>query len=207
MPLGGARPRTSSYFRDLFGLAPAACLVLYSGSLGAWGKQLELVQSVRHWPENSTLIMHCGYGGGFESSYGKSLRTAAHGLPVYFSDRNLDYDALGEAMTSADIGVAHYEAIDANFTEILFSSNKIGEYLCSGLPVICSSQPGLKEFIHSNGVGCALPVEQTPQALQMIQSDLATYREAVHRCVQEHFDFSAWFEQALGDIFPDGGAA
>ena len=202
MPLGGLRPRTGTYFRSLFGITPETCLVLYSGGIGSWGQQLELVQSVRHWPQNCALVMHCGQAYLFETEYGQALCKAGEGFPVYFSSETLEYGTLCEAMTSADIGVAHYKDIDANFTEILFSSNKIGEYLCSGLPIICSPQASLKQFVDANGIGQALPVEQMPQALYAILADLERYRCAVRRCVEQHFDFKAWFEQALGDLLP-----
>ena len=202
MPMDGLRPRTGTYFRDHFGIAPETYLVLYSGGIASYGQHLELLQTVRHWPRNCALVMHTWCAASFETKYGLALRKAGEGLPVYFSSETLNYKALCEAITSADIGVAHYKDIDSNFTEILFSSNKIGEYLCSGLPIICSPQPSLKQFVDANGIGQALPVEQTPQALYAIMSDLERYRCAVRRCVERHFDFNEWFEQALGDLLP-----
>ena len=187
----------SSYFRDLFAIPKDMHIAAYAGSFTPWAMCLDIINSMTNWPENCALVMHTWSEDAPRSDYFQQMRKAAQGRPVYFSIRYLSYSELATVFSSADVGLLYYEAIDANFTEILFSSNKFGEYMAAGLPVICSPFPSLVEFVARQNIGCAVPVQEIGPALRKITADLDAYRARVEACRNEYFEFEKYFYPAF----------
>jgi glycosyltransferase involved in cell wall biosynthesis len=119
---------------------------------------------------------------------------------VYFSAEPLTYDKLITAIASSDVGLAFYADLDQNMSEILFSSNKIAEYLRCGLPIICSDYPSLKEFFGQHRAGLAVPVEGIPQALETLFSDYSGFSARARSCVESGLNFEQYFAEALEGI-------
>jgi len=105
---------------------------------------------------------------------------------------------LGQALASADIGLLFYTRDTAYFSEILFSSNKMAEYMAVGLPVVCSPIPGLKRFVEDERIGLAAEFDELGAAVARIAANLPAHREAVARCRARHFEFERYFADALG---------
>lgn len=191
--MGKPADNKNRFFRDLFNIADNKRIVIYSGNFRAWAQCLEIIHTVRRWPRDFVLVMHTWNKQAFETSYFSKIKRAARELPVYFSGEYIEYDDLAEFLSSADIGLAFYEEIDENFTEILFSSNKIGEYLKAGLAVICSDFPSLNNFVRHNNVGMAVSPEYLPQALEQIGSNIDYYKNNALTCYQEQYSFEHYF--------------
>jgi glycosyltransferase involved in cell wall biosynthesis len=193
----------SSFFRDKFSISDGQIVVIYCGNLRPWTKCLEVIRSVRNWPRNCVLVIHTWNNSVLDTTYHRRLIKAAKGLPVFFSDGYIEYDALPVALSSADIGIAFYEEIDDNFTEILFSSNKIGEYLKAGLPVVCSNFPSLREFVEVNQIGLTTSVEDLPQTIRHIEGKLRFYRKNALSCYQAKYRFEVFFDNFCAQLFAD----
>jgi glycosyltransferase involved in cell wall biosynthesis len=198
VPMKRIATTKSEYFRERFGIDHKKILVIYSGNFQPWAQCLEIIDSMDSWPENVHLVMHTWNPASLTTPYFRKLETAAIGRPVNFSSEYIDYYELSNALSSADIGLLFYEAIDFNFTEILFSSNKMGEYLAADLPVICSPFPSLEEFINSEGIGIACSFDKLGDAIRSISLDIAAFRNRVHECRQKHFEFESYFLAAFG---------
>lgn len=195
-PLRRPRVERSRYFRDRFGIADDRLVLIYAGNFAPWAQCLEIISSMDNWPANAVLVMHTWRDARLSRGYFTQMSRAAAGRPVYFSDQNLPYEALAPALASADIGLLFYEAVDANFTEILFSSNKMAEYMSAGLPVICSPLPSLERFVREENIGVATGFDGIGAAARRIASAIDSYRSSVARCRERHFDFERHFSGA-----------
>jgi len=194
-PSGGPISAKSDYFRSLFGIPASTCLVVYSGSFQPWAKCLDIIGTVKNWPENHALVMHTWNPSIVGTQYHAQMVEEAKGLPIYFSYSYIEYDKLALALSSADIGLMFYDGSDANYSEILFSSNKLGEYLKAGLMVICSDLPSLKQFVEENRIGIAVPLEELPRAIAGAKNHLGRYRENAASCYVEKFCFEEYFDR------------
>lgn len=195
VPLRGKASGVSSFFRKKFTIPDDKTIVLHAGHIVPWTLCHEIIPTMTKWPENCVLILHTWSKSTVPPDYLNKLKTLAEGLPVYFSFESIPYANISEAWASADIGLAFYEELDDNFTEILFSSNKIGEYMKSGLPLICSALPSLGEFVRQNGIGCAVNPREVPDALAFILENNEKIQKNVAGCHEKYFIFEKYFER------------
>jgi glycosyltransferase involved in cell wall biosynthesis len=171
-------PRTR-FFRDKFGIGDDRVLVVYSGNFESWAQCLEIITSMDGWPPDAVLVMHTWNRNMLRRPYFKQMQQAAAGRPVYFSTEYMRPADLGQALASADIGLLFYTRDTAYFSEILFSSNKMAEYMAVGLPVVCSPIPGLKKFVEDERIGLAAEFDELGSAIARIAANLPAHREAV----------------------------
>ncbi len=187
----------SDYFRKKFNINENKYIVLYSGNFMPWAQCLEIIKNVKLWDNDVILIMHTWNKDSKNTDYFKKMKKEANNLNVIFSFDYLTYDELALAMSSADIGLMYYQEIDDNFTEICFSSNKMGEYLASGLPVICSPFENLKIFVEKNKIGLSVAHNEIHLALNQILLQTDEYIKNVQKCVDEYFTFEKYFNKAF----------
>ena len=195
VPLGDAVIRKSHFFREMFKVPEKHRVVLYCGQFVPYFQCIEIIQSVLSWPDDTVLIMHTWNRTALKSQYFKAMKKAASGLSVFFSTHYIAYDNLADAMSSADIGLAFYEAVDRNYTEILFSSNKIGEYLKAGLGIICSDFPSLKQFVEEHDIGMAVPLHELPKAIRALSGRVDSVKDNVLQCYNKELRFENYFNR------------
>jgi glycosyltransferase involved in cell wall biosynthesis len=193
----------SSFFREAFSIPEDQVIVIYCGNIMPWAKCLEIVQSVRKWPKKYVLVMHTWNRPMIGTSYYRRLTEEARGLPVFFSKDYIEHDQLPVALSSADIGIAFYEELDDNFTEILYSSNKIGEYLKAGLPIVCSDLPSLRDFVEANGIGLTTSLTNLPSTIKLVGDNLAFYRKNIFPFYQSKYRFEHYFDEFCARLFND----
>jgi glycosyltransferase involved in cell wall biosynthesis len=63
------------------------------------------------------------------------------------------YDRVPEFTVGADVGHALYDPIHINNVHISTASNKIMEYMASGLPLLVSDAPALRSLVKRHGCG------------------------------------------------------
>ena len=187
----------SKYFHNKFHISKDKQVVLYAGNFMPWAQCLEIIQSMLSWPKDVVLVMHTWNKVSLDSDYFQLMQKAANDYPVYFSSDFLLYNDLALAFTSADIGLLFYQDIDSNFNEIIFSSNKMGEYISAGLPVICSPFPSLNEFVSQNGIGLSSSFDDLGKSIETIIQRNSFYRQNVVKCNEEHFVFENYFSIAF----------
>lgn len=196
-PLRRPYATRSRFFRDKFSIPDDRLILIYSGNFAPWAQCLEIISSMANWPGNAVLVMHTWNTAAMSSTYFRRMARAAAGRAVFFSSDFLRYEDLAPALSSADIGLLFYEAIDANFTEILFSSNKMAEYMAAGLPVICSPFPSLSQFVHDEHIGLGADFSEIGPAARRIAADMEAYRSSVADCRHRHFEFERYFSRAF----------
>jgi len=194
-PLGDPIRIRSGYFRKVFGIPEDTRVVIYCGSFFPWAKCLEIIRTVKHWPDDYALVMHTWNQSAVGTEYYNQMVEEARGLPIYFSFKYIEYDKLALAISSADIGLMFYDGSDANYSELLFSSNKLGEYLKAGLMIICSDLPSLKQFVEDNDIGVAIPVEELPRAIKETTKRLGAFKANSVQCYSEKFRFDEYFSR------------
>lgn len=200
VPMKDARRDRSNYFREKFSIPDDKYIIIYSGNFQPWAQCVDIIISMRHWPENTVLVMHTWNKSSLHSKYFSEMSLAAVGLPVYFSSDFIPSEELTFALSSADIGLLFYDSIDSNFTEILFSSNKMGEYLAANLPIICSRHPSLMEFTDANEIGIASNFSEIGSSIGLILQRLDKYKNNVGLCLERHFQFETYFEKAFSEF-------
>jgi len=200
LSLSGEVPKSSRYFYDKFSLSDNIKIVLLTGSISKRLLQLEIINTVKYWPSDTALIFHTWDKEAFNNGYGLSLREAAQELPVYFSGESLSYNDITSAISSARIGLAFYDDLDTNLNEILFSSNKIIEYLRCGLPVITSYNSDLNVFFNQNKCGLSVYPEDLPKAITAILDNYIEYRNAAFNTSKGNFSFENYFYNAFTGI-------
>ena len=196
VPLRKNCENKSIYFREKFSIAEEQLVAIYVGSFKPWSQCIEIIKSMDRWPDNAVLVMHTWNRQELKSRYFDKMQEAACGRPVFFSSEYLLLPELNRALTSADVGLLFYESIDANFSEICFSSNKMGEYVAAGLPVIASPFPSLKSFIEKQGIGKAVPFDDIGDALRTIHKNKNIYQQNVMKCAATLFSFEEYFSVA-----------
>lgn len=184
----------SKYFREKFLVPDNQILILYSGNFMPWFQCIEIIDAMRLCHVPYSLIMHTWDQSSTETRYFREMVKHASNLSVFFSSEYISSDNLTEALSSADIGLAFYESMDDNCTEILFSSNKIGEYLKAGLPIITSDHEHLHDFVHNNQIGFAVPFKDICRAVEEISSNLERYKQNVRACYNSKYRFEFYFE-------------
>jgi glycosyltransferase involved in cell wall biosynthesis len=196
VPLKQHQGKRSGYFREKFSISDKQFIVVYTGNFKPWAQCIEVIKSMDGWPDNAVLVMHTWNQQILTSLYFNKMKRAARGRPVFFSTEYLLLSDLNMALTSADVGLLFYGSIDANFTEICFSSNKMGEYVAAGLPIIASPFPSLKCFIEQQGIGKAVPFEEIGNAIREISDNIDIYHQNVKKCATKLFSFEKYFSTA-----------
>jgi len=200
--MGNPILKKGRYFRDKFSIPDDHVVIIYSGNFVSWFQCLEIIDAMRTCRGACALVMHTWSQSSLTTEYFKDMVKKAYGLPVFFSTDYISPDSLTEALSSADIGLAFYEAMDDNCTEILFSSNKIGEYLKAGLAVITSDFSSLSDFVHSHRIGLAVPFSRLSTAVEEISKQLDQYRANALECYDAHYRFELHFENFYRTLYP-----
>ncbi len=190
-----------SYFRDKFSIPSGKRIVLYAGNLHDTFMVLQIVESVRDWPDGFVLVVHTWQNWPGRWEYWDRLAAAAKGLPVHLSSGYISPEEFPSALSSADIGLCFYDrSLDVNFRELLFSSNKISEYLKAGLPVVTSPDDDFQDFFGRTGAGLATGIGGLPKALSAIGGDLEGYREKALNAYETEMRFEPYFERFYNEI-------
>jgi len=199
--MGDPISKKSNYFREKFLIPENHIVILYSGNFVPWFQCLEIIDAMRTCQGPYSLVMHTWSQSSMETGYFQDMVKHASGLPIFFSSEYISSDHLTEALSSADIGLAFYEAMDDNCIEILFSSNKIGEYLKAGLAVITCDFKALSDFVHAHQIGRAVPVQDMMKAVYEISGELDRYKANALACYNAHYRFELYFENFYGFLY------
>jgi len=198
---GDAIVRKSRYFRDLFNIPNDKKIVLYAGNIIEWAMCREIVESVDKWCSDFVLVLHTWRTDIASSRYYQELVSIAIPNRVYFSTEPVAYEKLPEVLSSADVGLLFYKAIDENFTEIGSSSNKLAQYVQVGLPVIASDFPSIRRIFDKYGNGiCVEHPHHIGDALEAIFEDYDKFRQGAFNSYMSHYNFSEAFKPILSEL-------
>jgi glycosyltransferase involved in cell wall biosynthesis len=189
------------YFRDLFNIPESKHIVLYAGNIREWAMCLEIVKFVMEWPKDCVLVMHTWKSDSKDDKYFQKIKNIAEPSRVYFSTCPVPYEKLAEVLSSADVGLALYRPIDANFSETGSSSNKLAQYSQVGLPVISNNIQSIRSVFDRFGNGvCVDHPEKISEALEIIYLNYDKYRDGAFETYKNHYNFSVAFDPILAEI-------
>jgi len=184
--------------RKLLNLRQTDKIILYAGFIADWAMCEEIATSARSWPRDWVLVFHThGYS---QQSYMQKLRKY-EGETVRFSLKPVSYEELSGFLASADIGIALYRDLGANFTLIGSASGKIAHYLKSGIPVIVNSYPDICQIVERYPCGTSVGgPDDMEDAIATILENYETMHDGAYRCYLEHYEFSRYFGKVLEKI-------
>jgi len=188
----------TGYLRDRFGLSADMRIILYAGFIADWAMCAEIAESAQSWPKNWVLIFHT-HGYNNENYINKVRRFESDNL--LFSLAPVPYEELPAFLASADIGIALYRDLGANFTLISSASGKLAHYMKSGLPVVVNSYPGVSEVVER--YHCGISVNGPEQLRAAITEIFANYQQmqaGAYRCYEDNYRLSRYFSRVVERI-------
>ena len=216
-PRGRARRRPGDYLRNTLGIAPERTIVLCSGALASWAASLDLVKAARSWPERFFLVMQSrGSLKGDRRELVEQVRRAADPARVRILSEPAPPARLRDLVDSADIGVALYEPrtsgpdglVVRNIELMGHASGKVAGYLHSGLPIVTSDLPGLRDLVTDFRCGrCAPSAFEILGALEEIMTDYDGFVGGACRAFDERLELGKHFAPALSRIAALGSCA
>lgn len=189
------RATQNSYLRERWKISPQETVILCAGQISQMTMSLELALVGRKWPQNWRLIIH-GWSG--DPLYLEEVRAECDGLKVILSEETVPYERLDELVSSADIGIALYSAVDQNILNMGRSSGKIWQYLRCGLPVVTVDFPTLKQMMYEGEFGlCVCRPDDLEQAINKILKDRTGYSTRATDYYRHYGDFATHFKVVI----------
>jgi len=188
----------TSYLRDRFGLSADMRIILYAGFIADWAMCEEIAESAQSWPKNWVLIFHT-HGYNNENYIKKVRRFESNNL--LFSLVPVPYEELPAFLASADIGIALYRDLGANFTLISSASGKLAHYMKSGLPVVVNSYPVVSNVVERFNCGISVNgPEQLRAAISEIFENYQQMQAGAYRCYEANYRLSLYFSKVVERI-------
>jgi glycosyltransferase involved in cell wall biosynthesis len=166
---GNGSMRRTDYLPRLLaqhGIQDSKTIVLHIGTVADVTRVRDIAQTVDRWPPGCVFVVH-GWG---SPDYIKEIQRLAlcHLPPRIIVDTEvLPYDRLDTLVCSADIGLALYDGGITNRYEM--ASGKLYQYMKTGIPVIASDFPAMREVLEGNDAGICVD-----------GSDMTTLMAAIH---------------------------
>jgi glycosyltransferase involved in cell wall biosynthesis len=192
------------YWRNRFPIPDGSSIVLYAGNIQQpWSMTREIVASVPAWPEGCVLVLHTWKENAMQAPYLQEIKRLADKKRVFISSQPVPASMVPELLASADIGLAFYRPIDANFQETGSSSNKLAQYARVGLPVIANDLPSLRRIFECFGNGiCVSDPSDLGRAIASILARYEEFRSSAFRSYREHYDLSVHLKKVVQYIVP-----
>lgn len=172
------RPAKTDFLHRRLGVAADTRLVLYQGSLSAWGGRDEFEELVSYWPEDVKLVVHSRHQ--VQRRMRNYLDAISASGRILFSDHPVSADELPMLTASADIGLAGYRPDPDHWTHgenlrsIGLASGKIAYYAMCGLPILARYQPSLAPIIEGHHIGrCYKRLSETGDLIREILENQA----------------------------------
>lgn len=198
--LGPSVVERTDYLREKYGIPATNRIVLYVTKITHWARVAELAQQAIHWPDGWVLVVH-GYPkiGEYVAKV-QNIISRGSGQ-VVMSDEMLPQSQLESLVSSANIGIALYKDLGANFRHTGSASGKLSLYLKCGLPVITNDFPSMREIVEGYGCGvCVRDESQVIEAAGRIMADYQQYRTNALNCFAGHYDLRPYWRAIMGRL-------
>lgn len=138
-------------------------VVCYVGSIGLDKGIIEAVSSMRHWPEQSLLVLVGACSETVKERIFGAAKEVGAAEHVIFLGQKPHPEAMALAAGS-DVGLALIQPTTRNWHFSAGAINKRFEYMSVGLPQVTNSGPGVSEIVEKTGCGiCVDP--NSPEAI------------------------------------------
>ena len=196
-----ARPSTTRYFHEKFGLPPETRIALYAGSISAEFWSRELAAAAAQFPEDWVLVFHSRSRrtlAELEAFFGFKLNRDR----IFISADPVEASDVAKIFASCDLGFAFYTDLDSpNIRFIGKSAGKVTSLLMQGKPVIMTSLPGWDKWLFEYSSGVAVRSSgEIPSALASIAQDFGRYQAGARRHFASELRFEPAFHELLSKI-------
>lgn len=184
---------SENFFRQKFNLDTQQFpyILLQAGMIADAVYSQTLAQTFNQIEDKYALIFH-DRSPRQEDPYIQKLRqTNTHNL--FLSLEPVPYNQLDEIYQAADIGLAFYQDLSDNFSQIALASGKLPQYLKQGKPVLVNNLPSLQVFVEKYQIGQVINDPTDPQEIQIaiakILDNYEFYQNNALVCFSAEFDF------------------
>jgi glycosyltransferase involved in cell wall biosynthesis len=197
-PFGAYSGERTDFLRNKFGIPPSSRIVLLSGSLIREHLALEVIDSVRDWPEGFVLAVH---GWAPIPEYRAAVLEAAARSPgrVHVSFDVLPVEQVDDLYSSADIGLAVYRPVNRNFVYIGAAAGKVFGFMRVGTPTIASDLPGMKEIVATGSGMVVRDVAEIPERLLQIVASFDDFSRAAQATFLR-YEFSRHYARVIARL-------
>lgn len=137
----------SNFLRDKFNIDTNKIIVLYSGSITSWACVYEIVENAINWKNDKCLVINGWVSN--EEYFNKLKEISLKSNNIYINTEPVKWEDLDNLIASADIGLAIYKESDLNTQAIASSSNKLGVYSKSGVPIVINDTFSTKKMFET----------------------------------------------------------
>lgn len=201
-PRGIGEDRRTKFLHMHLGLDPRLRLLVSAGAIEPDVLSLEIVRAVQTLPDAWRCVFHSSVPRTEDDAYIHKLVEADSDGKVSLSLQPVSSTEVDDLVASATIGLALYSSSVRPDLELVgLASGKLCRFLRSGVPVIVSDFPALREFVLSHGVGIAISdVCQIEDAIERIEADYEGYRGRAVECFTRRLSHDVHFRQVLDRI-------
>ncbi|NUN07377.1 MAG: glycosyltransferase [Bdellovibrio sp.] len=143
--LTGRSAGSDDYLRKKFSISPDSKVFLYIGIFGE-GRGLDLILDAFDSPKVRSSLVFLGYG-----EMAPRLRKIASEVDNIYVHEAVPHENVVQIASSADFGLCLIEKV--SLSDYFSLPNKLFEYSFSGIPVLASEFPDIKQVIDQYGIG------------------------------------------------------
>ena len=197
-------PEKNNYLRDKFDINNNKYIVLAVGSLIIEHCIDQIVTSVDEWPDNFVLVLH----GWFGSS--KDEQLIRHEIELRAERVFLSTDLLNQKyqiFQSSDIGLVFFQHNNKNnykknFIYAAGSSEKLFDFMRTGIPIIASNIPGMREIVGDYNQKCGIVIDRPKDIGRTLPKIIEEYELLRQKSLDNYsfYEFSQCYSQILAQI-------
>jgi glycosyltransferase involved in cell wall biosynthesis len=177
-------------------------ILLNPGSLSEAFDSSRVVSIAQNLDNQWRCVVHSAAQIESNDPYLRRLEGLNKNSRVIFSLNPVPYSQIDELLGSAQIGLVLYSSqLGQNTSSVGLASGKLSHFLKLGIPVIVSNLPGLADFVITHKVGAVLEQDDDlPRLLQLIDSDIDSYRERCIKCFNDYLSYEVSFQKIINYI-------
>jgi hypothetical protein len=185
-----------NFFREKFNLNKIdfPCIILQAGMIGDITFSKVLAQSFQSIENKGyALIFHERIQRCIDDPYIRDLKKI-NSKNLFLSLEPLPYEEIDIIFASATIGLAFYQDIDNNFSEISMASGKLAYYLKHGKPVLVNNLESLSRLVKKYQIGLVVqdPANclELETAIKVILNNYNYYSTNAKQCYDSEYSWS-----------------
>ncbi|NQV16166.1 glycosyltransferase family 4 protein [bacterium] len=176
--------------RKIYHIPATQKIILYQGLVTKLRGVDFLIEMMNYLPAKKYCLVIIGPGDFVDEAKKIIKQNATQNIHIV---GNVALEKLPLYTSSADLGISLIQNVNKNHYYAL--SNKIFEYLSSGLPIVFSNFPEMKRVIEEEQVGYVVDetnMQEASQAVRKILEDPVLYKKMVtraYKCVEEKYNW------------------
>jgi glycosyltransferase involved in cell wall biosynthesis len=188
------------YFREIFYIDKTTYIVLSAGMICDEVHSLDIANAIGkyNFKHDVKVVFHERLLRQKNDPYLQTIERVSKGK-IILSLNPVEYDRLPNIISGADIGLVIYnQEINDNFKIIGATSGKMFRYLSCGIPIISSSNPGLKDIVNQYKIGIVVDsINEIPKAIDDIIDNYHYYSSNAIKTYNDFFDMNIFLDKLV----------